>query len=368
MMRAAISLMCAVALGFHAPALPQPVPDKATKLLNDPLIETECVSEAQGVESRRYPFSVSAIQRALDIAGVQSRELVHVLVVDNNFYGYRTNESGGGPPRLSSRNFPKDFFEQHGDVVTDDFAPWVGSEDPEVASPPADLVARHGTHVAGIVLGGMYDDENPPEDANLQKPSARGLLLDSPNSNKTWLRISFLKVRYGTDSPADDPVTRLANLDTPFLATQKIVNMSLGRALSGSEGIQPLPERERLPSLIVTSAGNSGRELTLDGSGVRAVPAILDDDGRMLVVASHDANGQLSRFSNYGMPVTSPRPAAGSGPGPTATIRQSPSAARQWRPRSSPTARPLCIRDGSRGKAAAPFATASWRPRNMRSG
>ena len=306
-MRGTISFVCILSLYSCPPAaLAQPAETKVR--MNDSLVSSDCVNPTPpDPNARPYPFSVSSIRKALDITG-DDIEQVNVLVVDNSFYGYKPNEAGdSGPPRLSSRNFPRGFFFPGG-AVQGDFFPWLKPGDFSDVSPPNSTAERHGTHVAGIVLGGMYEDsadDAPDETSNLRKPTARSLLLYDATGNKSWIRIAFLNVKYGTDNPEDDPVERLSTLKQAQLSHQDIVNMSLGKELTNTEEIPQLPGKSEFPSLVVTSAGNGGDKLTLDGSGVRAYPAILsvDGDDRVLVVASHDANGQLSSFSNYGMPV-----------------------------------------------------------------
>jgi hypothetical protein len=77
--------------------------------------------------------------------------------------------------------------------------------------------------------------------------------------------------------------------------------MSLGRTLTAAQ--TPTPLDLSAPVLVVASAGNSRSEL---GPGaLEAVPATTPDSrDRILVVASHDADGRLSDFSNYGEPVS----------------------------------------------------------------
>jgi hypothetical protein len=200
---------------------------------------------------------------------------------------------------VPSKNFPDAFF-----VVgpNDEFDPSFATnnspaEEPDNSGPVIDWAKGHGTHVAGIILGGMYDDNEEPEGSNVKKPNARTLLLDK-NSEKSWLHISFLTISYGSDAPAEDPVTKLNDI-AEDVDKIPIVNMSLAKELTGAEDNRQLTAKN---PLIVTSAGNSGLRLgrSRDGGGVAALPASLRDDGRILVVASHDANGKLSEFSNFG--------------------------------------------------------------------
>jgi hypothetical protein len=83
--------------------------------------------------------------------------------------------------------------------------------------------------------------------------------------------------------------------------------MSLERPITGSSSGISLPAD--LTSLLVAAAGNGKRELV--GSDQPLIPAMVNPAGKLIVVASHDANGKLSHFSNFGAPVTLAAPGCG---------------------------------------------------------
>jgi len=290
-MRRWVALISALALaaGPVGVAAQQNTTADPTQKLNEPVTLSDCVAQIPGGDP--YPYSVAAIKKALTGKG---RE-VKVLVVDNAFYGYDISDNAdpNQPVRVASKNFPSDFFSEEGSQ--DDFSPFVGTTNPpaEELDPAAPPIESHGTLVTGIVLGGMYDDSPTSEST---PPSARSLLVYRDNETKPWIKISFLIIRYGPGVQSD-PIETLNSLGVRA-DSMSIVNMSLAKALTGAEDIPELNDKQ---SLIVTSAGNSGLKLSRSpSSGVAAIPAALADDGRILVVASHDGDGRLSKFSNYG--------------------------------------------------------------------
>src|SRR4030095_8530504 len=166
----------------------QPVDD--TLNFNRPALTTDCNNQAVG--GLPYPFSVSRIKNVIDYSSGRSN-LVNVLIVDNNFFGYRENDDPAGRLlRVSSKNYPSEFFKSDADK---NISPEIDDPNPETFIPPeTDPELRHGTHIAGIVLGGMYDDNTAPAEDSLKEPSARSLLLDETGT-KSWLQISFLTVQ-----------------------------------------------------------------------------------------------------------------------------------------------------------------------------
>ena len=269
---------------------------------------------------------MARIYRALNIDWKMPED-VAVMIVDNGFVGYKidpNSELDGDSTFLPSKNYPKNFFFVEGG---DRISPFVDEDeditlplDPESLSPDPKIAEQervrhgHGTHIAGIILGGMYDDDRAPANENNQNlfaPSVRRLLLSDPElvpgqkppKYKSWIRLSFVTVRYGVGAEGADPLTQLKEaLSSQGTGSTKIVNMSLGRTLTSLPSNNRIPDEVGRETLIVAAAGNS-RSLLSMKEGVKAMPAMLRDDGRMLVVASHDANGRLSSFSNFGPPV-----------------------------------------------------------------
>lgn len=251
-------------------------------------------------DPRDYPFSVDRLRFALQINGVRPQS-VSVLVVDNGFIGYhREAVEDDSPAYVESKNFSPQFF---GLLQQGSFLPFVDRADAGIAPEQNDPMAGHGTHIGGIVLGGSYETGKPREGgANLVEPNVRRLLLDKPDVKlpqdaKPWLTVRFVSVGFGAAAAGADPV---AKLDTALLkgsaANSQIVNMSLTRILTSFSMPYRLPEGSK-NMLVVLAAGNSTMHLRKSG---HALPARLEENDRMLIVASHDANGALSEFSNYG--------------------------------------------------------------------
>lgn len=295
-MRSCATTFLALALiASPPPALAQNEPAAdTTRKLNEPLEKAKCVSQVLGGDP--YPFSVGAVGKAL----IRPRHEVNLLVVDNAFYGYDLSDEAqtpDDPVRVSSKNFPSAFFSERGGQ--NDFSPFVEETNAPAVPPPdpsSPLIDFHGTLITGIVLGGMYDDNQAPQASNLTKPSVRSLLVNANDPSKSWLQVSFLILDYG-DGASSDPINALNRIGASA-DEMSIINMSLAKALSGSENSSALNDRQ---SLIVTAAGNSGQRLSRSQlTGVVAMPAALTDTSRLLVVASHDADGRLSTFSNYG--------------------------------------------------------------------
>lgn len=252
-----------------------------------------------------YPFSVERLKRALKINGIRP-EHVQVLVVDNGFIGYELHISQDpGPSFVESDNYPDDFFGN----LSEGFLPFLDPADKGNQPDDKDPMRGHGTHIAGIVLGGMYEIGDPKKGTNLLEPNVRRLLLDDPDVEKPsdakpWLRMRFVPIGYGAGAAGTDPLEKLGKaLSKAKGASAQIVNMSLTRILTSRPtppyAIPDLKNKEWM--LVVLAAGNATMALA---PGVNALPAEIQKDPQLLIVASHDADGKLSEFSNYGNPVT----------------------------------------------------------------
>lgn len=257
-----------------------------------------------------YPFSVDRLARALAANGPEVSE-INVAIFDNDFVGYRVEVTNDGEMQMKpSRNFPKPFFS-----TRNVFNPYFDRDRGPLAPvqyPVVDAKIGHGTSVAGIILGGKYDDNMEPEEStsSLAKPSVRRLLTYDPlkpvvsdgSKEKSWLRLAFVPVDYASSGRSSDPIAELENFFAGTGGSVKvdIINMSFGQEITDNRNIT-LSGAVRGP-LIVAAAGNNKREVP--GANFRAKPISADDNGIMLVVASHNADGALSNFSNFGDSVT----------------------------------------------------------------
>ncbi|MEI9849928.1 MAG: S8 family serine peptidase [Sphingomonas sp.] len=277
--------------------------DKQKREFEKALTESPCKPGSPDYPD--YPFSVDRLARALKINGVWPQQ-VHVLVVDNGFIGYRQRVSQDeGPSFTESNNYPIRFF----DVLREkELLPFLDFEDAGLSrQDEADPMKGHGTHVGGIVLGGMYQKGTPKAGGdNLLEPNVRRLLLDNPNVEKAqdakpWLTLRFVPLGYGSGAAATDPVDKLKKaLEKGESASATIVNMSLARTLTSFSTPYALPETLRKDVLVILAAGNATMQLERD---INALPAKLEASEQLLIVGSHDADGKLSHFSNYGDPV-----------------------------------------------------------------
>lgn len=259
--------------------------------------EKELPLEASKVRAP-YPFDVARIREALKRRDLQTS--VNVLVVDNGFAGF-DNQAG---PWRATANFPEVFFFRD---------PATGRSQPtyNYVSPGTRDIAGtwgHGTHITGIVLGGMYGLGVPTEN-DPGNPGVRQLFFENFDSKpqpgrptNEWLKLfvaSLRKDKIEWDVDLLLGLPRSTSVPSSLRKKADIVNMSLlsppnygGRedALRGLPGEFPL-------SLVVVSAGNDGAALR-EGRDA-SYPAMSDGkDGNLIVVAAHNSNGDLFELSN----------------------------------------------------------------------
>lgn len=300
--------LCPSTVPLPAPALAQ----TTDQTFNQQIVESPCeqATAAYPFTETGYPFKVSRLRRALAATEIEQPGDVGVAVFDNHFLGYHLEDSANDQPMQADRNFPKEFFVRRGER----FTPYY---DKDVTPPGAeqyesiDPQTGHGTSIVGIILGGKYDDDAEPDASGaITRPNVRALLTDEDLSGssasarpKVWLSVKFIPVLYGdTEIASSDPIKELEDFFNRTAGARgiDIVNMSFGRRVTDGSNIM-LGEPVR-GALIVAAAGNSKEQLSYNG--VTANPVSADDRGIMLSVASVDADGQLSHFSNFGKGVT----------------------------------------------------------------
>jgi hypothetical protein len=242
-----------------------------------------------------YPFDVSRIRKALERRQARSGS-VRVLVVDNGFAGYSDED---GP----SKNFPEVFFYAHQTEGWDPtYRPLKRGAKPDAWR------WGHGTHVTGVVLGGMYGGGQPGPDPG--QPAVRKLffnrtgLPDSVLSASTdWLDVYVAPLKTATaDWDAREILLIPKNTAIPVEVRMlpHIINMSLVYSSPDGEKSNDFKffPNQFPDSLMVVSAGN-GRRLLKDGAqGI--YPAMSSTStGNLLVVGSHDMDLGKSEFSNH---------------------------------------------------------------------
>ncbi|QCB38962.1 hypothetical protein E5554_14700 [Sphingobium sp. PAMC28499] len=249
-----------------------------------------------------YPFDVKRIQRALERLG-RVKRVVRVLVIDNAFAGYAIKDGSEVPTVI----FPETFFYQQPDGVSrpSQFIRSLGEEkDAETWG--------HGTHITGLILGGMYGGGLPSID-DLGLPGVRRLFFENftgkivPKGEKPReiVHIFMAALKSNTDEWDKDKLLNLDNSDIPvdYRSSPDVVNISLRTPVSSDgneETYKALPSQFKY-SLVVVSAGNMGKGISPLGYDTAQYPAMSDwSKGNMIVVASHDSSLERSEFSNYG--------------------------------------------------------------------
>lgn len=301
--------------GLVASGTPAAAQTEADKQFNRPVENSSCVSSGRP----DYPFSVQRILRAIKTTEIEDEKEVQVAVFDNEFLGYRIDDQAADSreyPIMFVRNFPKEYFLRYGTR----FIPYADPNRGLVRAENFEINPEtgHGTSVVGIILGGKYEGAAEPVaegKQNLVKPSARRLLLydfkhaEASHNLKPWLRVAFVPVRYASSGHSDDPVTRLDQFFKSGAGRNfAVINMSFGQVVTDDGNDNFDFDQEVDGALIVAAAGNNKKEL---GRSLRAKPISATHKGIMLIVASHDADGKLSGFSNFGSGVTIAAPGCG---------------------------------------------------------
>lgn len=259
-----------------------------------------------------YPFRAQAIVGALEwlkaLPSPPGMNMVTVAVADNGFLGVSCQPDNcpvmDGAALHPSDRFPPwiyapQNFYQNG-------AQWVGPLPPNPTLYPITYghgvasteeiseISGHGTHVAGLVMGGplfqvpLDDQGRLPRDA-----------LKQGGDNK--LRISIFALAQGTEELSIGAQDTLQSYLLGVARSPEVVNLSL--IFDGTEDPNVEKTFANIVSrfagtLFVAAAGNQGQAV----NGGHLVPVGLGGPSRdnVLTVASVDPGGKLSHFSNRG--------------------------------------------------------------------
>lgn len=268
-----------------------------------------------------YPYDAADVIEAYSFIRderSQSPTYVPVLVLDNGFFGLPCTDQecppvgANGSFLTNEDRFPGRFFRR---------VPYrpgflVGETVQPIADPvnyrnrddagqllrrnDVNLISGHGTHVAGLALGGP---PRPADIANDSRPRNVGALFGP--AGQSWLKIAIGNLAAGREyllPKVEDDLTPLLTR----IPGRKIVNMSVAfekdRATEGK--IRTAIELSPF-NLFVVAAGNSGGGPNIGADlaedGVDALPAEFGGGGlpNVVAVASVDADDKISLFSNF---------------------------------------------------------------------
>jgi len=239
-----------------------------------------------------YPFEPATLFAAYEwTRNLRIPRIVRVMIVDNGFWGVPPCDGPScldeaGQPILAEP-FPRLVFAT--DDYVGDIAPQsLGLVEPinymnKLAAGEIDAVRGHGTHVAGLALGG---------------PTLMRSMLGLPNDS--WAKLSIINLAPGGrtfPSGADQGFYMALNVPDRIFQPD-VVNMSF--ALKGDRATalrQALLPRDDEKTLFVAAAGNDGAPL----EDVGEFPASLGGptSRNVMTVAAIDADGRISSFSSW---------------------------------------------------------------------
>lgn len=245
-----------------------------------------------------YPFDadllLSMYEHMTPVEPGPKFERTRMLVVDNGFLG--TAVSGVAieyNDRFPKRVFMPDTFGELGPRAHPRLAP-IGHFNRQDAAAP-DSVRGHGTHVAGLMFGGVTFQS---QFANLFE------------NDFSWLKMIVVNIGNGGEilPHGAELWIQTAFNEIPRARTPHIVNFSVGFEVdpnnknsmrAGRTIISALESSGFHDTLFVAAAGNNGSDL----SSKKLYPALLGGNQskrspQVITVASHDSNNQLSIFSN----------------------------------------------------------------------
>jgi len=254
----------------------------------------------EGDGSAPYPFAAGEIVEAFRHLGTPQN--LSVVIVDNGFFGAPCPQPGPCPDLQGSHaeaenRFPRAIFydaEAGWGPRLGNYAALNYSNDVQPGQRfrfgDADSISGHGTHVAGLTLGGV----------TLSSDQRKTLFL---KEGAPWLRIVTANLSGGR---RNIPAGMETNMLTALLSRSDSLVANLSVAFDGKTPELEKAVRTIIQSrnqiLFVAASGNSGKKIGL--SGALVYPAAFGGRvGNVLTVASIDGpmNGlyRLSKFSNY---------------------------------------------------------------------
>lgn len=246
-----------------------------------------------------YPFAPAEVAKAFKHSLLFTpAQITRMAVFDNGFTGVPDCENSLVCPKQDANGsidlrhpFPRPLFELH------KYAGGIGPFPDTTFSPinyvagierPITTKSGHGTHIAGLTLGGPELDP------------FRSEVFGLPDSS--WLKLAIASLSSGErEFPVEAAQTLLLRIQTfrTRSAMPDIANFSLELREGVSEDLESFRDRDEWrDTLFVAAAGND----TENVDEVGQFPAKLGgkESDNFITIASVDANGLLSDFTGHG--------------------------------------------------------------------
>lgn len=290
----ASGIACSLFLQSHSIAAPYSSEEE--KAANRPVQNKVNVCNGSQDHNSSYPYNVQSlisryswVRRTSQIGESPN---ISVLIVDNGFIGF----DGSDNSRIPTSAYPQRFFR----TIDSVYMP-LAINSLKLSLPDDDVLpdlslVGHGTHISGILLGGSYGNKTNGG----WSPSVRNVFRNGAESeDRDWISVFVLGI-------GDEQLNITKDLNWIESALEgegknyrvpDIVNLSLIKVFSTFQksNVNELPEGK--DTLFVTAAGNLGHDIS--NGRLIYLPAGAQK-ANMLVVASHDADGAVSSFSNFG--------------------------------------------------------------------